>query len=101
MLSRVSNPLTACLLAYFALFAVYSPAQHQRGELRLDVHDDAGGALAAAVDVTSDINQLHRNASTDASGHYVALELPFGLYRISVSHLGFQTSTQVFRIEPL
>jgi hypothetical protein len=62
------------------------------------VHDAAGGALVAAIDVTSDINQLHRNASTDASGHYVALELPFGLYRISVSHLGFQTSTQVFRI---
>ncbi len=62
------------------------------------MHDAAGGALVAAIDVTSDINQLHRNASTDASGHYAAQDLPFGLYRIRVSHLGFQTSTQVFRI---
>jgi outer membrane cobalamin receptor len=62
------------------------------------VHDGAGAALSASIDVTSEINQLHRNASTDASGHYVAQDLPFGLYRISVSHPGFKTSTQLVRI---
>src|ERR1017187_2957451 len=98
VLARVSVPPTIRLLACFAIVALYGSAQHQRGELRLEGHDGAGGALSAAIDVTSEINQLHRNASTDASGHYVAQDLPFGLYRISVSHPGFKTSTQLVRI---
>ena len=62
------------------------------------VHDPAGGALIAAVDLTSQINQLHRKASTDAVGQYAAQDLPFGLYQVRVSHPGFQTFTQVIRI---
>ena len=98
MLPRASTPLTLRLLACFAIAAVYSSAQHQRGELRLDVHDDAGGTLVAVVDLTSDINQLHRNAPADARGQYVAQDIPFGLYRVSVSHPGFETFTQVVRV---
>ena len=97
MLPRLSNPPTR-LLACFALAAVYGTAQHQRGELRLEVHDAAAGALVAAVDLTSEINQLHRKASTDVNGRYAAQDLPFGLYRVSVSDPGFQTFTQVVRI---
>ena len=97
MLSGLSNsPIR--LLAFFAIAAVCGTAQHQRGELRLEVHDAAGGALVAAVDLTSQINQLHRKASTDANGHYAAQDLPFGLYRVSVSDPGFQTFTQVVRV---
>ena len=55
------------LLVCFAVAAVYCSAQHQRGELRLQVRDAAGGALVAAVDLTSELNQLHRQASTDAN----------------------------------
>ena len=62
------------------------------------MHDSAGGALVAAVDLTSEINQLHRKTSTDANGECAVQELPFGLYRVSVSHLGFQTFTQVVRV---
>jgi hypothetical protein len=64
----------------------------------LEVHDAAAGALVAAVDLTSEINQLHRKASTDVNGRYAAQDLPFGLYRVSVSDPGFQTFTQVVRI---
>jgi len=78
--------------------AVCALAQRQRGELRLDVRDPAGAALVATVDLVSDINQLHRTASTDAAGQYSAHDLPFGLYRVSVSHEGFQTFSQVVRV---
>ena len=64
----------------------------------MEVHDDTAGALVAAVDLTSEINQLHRQASTDVNGRYAAQDLPFGLYRVSVSDPGFQTFTQVVRI---
>jgi hypothetical protein len=73
-------------------------AQRQLGELRLQVDDPAGAPLIAAVDLVSEINQLHRGALTDAAGQYAAQDLPFGLYRVRVSHEGFQTSTRVVRI---
>ena len=62
------------------------------------MHDPVGGALVAAVDLASEINQLHRKASTDAGGQYNPQDLPFGLYHVSVSHPGFRTSTQLVRI---
>jgi outer membrane cobalamin receptor len=94
----VANRPARHFLACFAIAAVCALAQHERGELRLEVHDVAGVALVAAIDVASDMNQFHRNGSTDASGRWVAQDLPFGLYRLSVSHPGFETSTQVLRI---
>ena len=94
MLLRGWNPR---LLLCFTT-AACALAQRQRGELRLEVRDPAGAALIAAVDLTSDINQLHRTGSTDIFGKYSAQDLPFGLYRISVSHENFQTSTQVVRL---
>jgi hypothetical protein len=73
-------------------------AQRQRGELRISVADPAGGALVGAVDLLSEINQVHRSGVTDSSGHYTAQDLPFGLYRVRVSREGFQTFTQVVRV---
>ena len=82
------------------MFAALVPAmaQQQRGELRLEVHDPSGAMLIASVELVSELNQLRRTASTDAAGQYVAQDLPFGLYRLSVSHQGFQTAAQVVRI---
>lgn len=86
------------LLMCLAAAAICGLAQRQRGELRLEVRDPAGAALVAAVDLVSDINQLHRTASTNAAGQYTIQDLPFGLYRVRVSHENFQTSTQVVRV---
>src|SRR5271165_762089 len=88
----------AVLILCFLLASVLVFAQRQRGELRLEVRDPAGGALVATVDLASDMNQLHRGAATDTGGRYAAQNLPFGPYRLSVSHEGFQTFTQVVRI---
>jgi hypothetical protein len=98
MRSRLSDPWVVRLLLCFAGPAVCALAQRQRGELRLDVHDSAGGALVAAIDLVSEINQVHRNASTDAGGRYTAQDLPFGLYTVRFSHEGFQPATRLVRI---
>ncbi|HJZ98487.1 MAG TPA: TonB-dependent receptor [Candidatus Solibacter sp.] len=80
------------------VFAVCAFAQRQRGELRIAVHDGTGAALAAAVDLASDINQLHRTTLTDAAGQYTAQDLPFGVYRVRISRDGFEPSTQMVRV---
>jgi hypothetical protein len=99
MLSELGRTLPLRFLLLLAVAAVSGLAQRQRGELRLEVHDRAGGPLlAAAVDLASDINQLHRSASTDADGQYIAHDLAFGVYRVRVFHDGFQPSTRLVRI---
>lgn len=89
----------AIVLASAALyFAQLCFAQQRRGELRIEVRDPTGGALAASVDLVSEINQVRRSASTDSAGQYIAQDLPFGLYRISASRQGFMASSQIVRI---
>jgi len=98
MLPETSHLGPTRLLICFCVAAVYGFAQGPRGELRFNVLDPAGAALLATIDLTSDVNQLHRNASTDANGRYVARDLPFGLYQIRVAHEGFQALTQLVRV---
>jgi hypothetical protein len=81
-----------------AVTAIHGVAQRQRGELRLEVLDPAGSALVGPVDVVSELNELHRYGNTDATGHYTTQDLPFGLYRVRVSHEGFQAFTQLVRV---
>ena len=64
----------------------------------MQVRDSGGGALAASIDLVSEINQLHRSGATDAAGQYAAQDLPFGLYKVRVSREGFQAATQVVRV---
>jgi hypothetical protein len=98
MLPGIIKLQTTRIVVCFAVTAVYGFAQRQRGELRLEVLDPAGSALVAAVDVVSELNELHRGGDTDATGRYTTQDLPFGLYRVRVSHEGFQTSTQLVRV---
>lgn len=87
-----------CLVLFFAAGMLCALAQRQRGELRLEVHDSAGAALPSDIDLTSEVNQLHRTARTDAAGKYAAQDLPFGLYRVNVSHAGFVSASHLVRI---
>lgn len=94
----MSNPRILRYLVCLAAAAACAFPQGPRGELRLEIHDASGDALVAAVDLVSSINQLHRSQMTDSSGKYTALDLPFGLYSVRVSHEGFQIATRVVRI---
>ena len=86
----------ACILAVI-MTAVPGLAQHERGEIHLQVQDQRGGPLQASVELVSEINQVQRAASTDREGHYVARDLPFGVYKLRVSRKEFLPSEQLIK----
>jgi len=64
-------------------------AQRARGELRIEVHDPQGATVPTQAELVSDANQFRRTFQVSADGHYVIQDLPFGVYRLSVSTEGF------------
>jgi hypothetical protein len=67
--------------------------------MRLKVRDPNGGALvAASVDLVSQANQVRRSFLTDQDGNCLARELPFGRYRLQVSHAGFLSAEQLVEV---
>lgn len=63
--------------------------QRQSGELRLVVKDASGAALTASGVMTSQASQTSFPFVTDGQGRYTRTALPFGLYRLQVTHAGF------------
>jgi outer membrane cobalamin receptor len=90
---RVSKAASSgpCLVLCALFFLYVSPirAQHVRSELHIDVHDAQGTPLNPAGDLLSEANQLHRTFQIGADGAYVAKDLPFGVYRLSLQKDGF------------
>src|SRR5438132_7113130 len=76
--------LIVCLLS-----AAMAWAQHARGELRVEVHDSQSVALAARAELVSEGNQRHRSFLVGPDGRSAAQDLPFGVYRLSLSAQGF------------
>jgi TonB-dependent Receptor Plug Domain len=64
-------------------------AQRARGELRIEVHDPQGATLPATAELVSNGNQVRRNFSIAPDGRYIAEDLPFGIYRLSLKAEGF------------
>jgi hypothetical protein len=64
-------------------------AQRVRGELRLEVHDAQGAVLAPSGELSSEANQFRRTFAVGADGRYLAQDLPFGVYRLSLHSEGF------------
>jgi hypothetical protein len=78
-----------CVLAFFLLATSPARAQRVRGELRLEVRDPQGSALSPGAELVSDANQVHRSFQVSPDGHYVAQDLPFGVYRLTLSAKDF------------
>lgn len=76
-------------LAFLFLCAPRTPAQRVRGELHLEVHDAQGAALEPSGELSSEANQFQRTFAVGADGHYMAQDLPFGTYRLSLHSKGF------------
>src|SRR6202035_1730484 len=76
-------------LAAFCLGTTTLHAQRVRGELRIEVHDSAGAAVAADAELLSEANQLHRTFKIAQDGRYTAQDLPFGIYRLKINAEGF------------
>jgi hypothetical protein len=72
------------------LTAMSMHAQHARGELRVEVRDPQGAAVATAdAELISDGTQFRRHFQIAHDGQYVAQDIPFGVYRLTVKAEGF------------
>src|ERR1700675_2375376 len=86
------------LVACVWFFALPAAAQRDRGELQIEVHDPQGAVLSASGELVSEGNQFHLNFTVGDDGRYAAHDLAFGVYRVSVSHLGFVPTVQLVEI---
>lgn len=89
MQPRNTMAIAIALLLSFGATAIRS--QRVRGELRIEVRDLQGAALAAEAELLSEANQMHRTFQVSPDGHYTAQDLPFGVYRLTVRAEGFAT----------
>src|SRR6266513_2070487 len=80
------------VMAIFALFflcALSTLAQRVRVELHLEVHDPHGTAVSPIGELVSKANGFRRTFVAGPEGRYVAQDLPFGVYRLSLQAEGF------------
>lgn len=87
-----------CVPALFALGTFAAQAQRVGGELRIDVRDPQGAALAPNAELVSEVNQLRRTFQVAVDGRYTAQDLPFGVYRLRLSAAGFAPWTSLVEI---
>ncbi|HXY04678.1 MAG TPA: TonB-dependent receptor, partial [Terriglobales bacterium] len=85
-------------MASFFLTAVSTFAQSNSGELRLKVTDPAGLAVKTSVQITSEANQYRSTLATGEDGRLDIQRLPYGVYELVVSRLGFATATESIQI---
>ncbi|MFN7993303.1 MAG: TonB-dependent receptor [Bryobacteraceae bacterium] len=80
------------------LVAIPVLAQVDTGELRLTVTDSTGLALPSAGTLVSQATQTRREFRTDGAGHFTFQHLPFGVYRLTVEHANFATTSALIEI---
>src|SRR5207245_10651290 len=81
--------MSAGVFAFFFLYVPNAKAQRVRGELRIEVRDAQGAAVAPSGELASEANEFRRTFVAGADGRYVAQDLPFGVYRLSLHAEGF------------
>ena len=89
------------MLSRFVVFAVLLPfafAQQDQGELRLAVKDSAGASIAATASLVNLAAQTRQAVQLPADGRFTFKNLPFGRYRLTVSHVNFLTSEELLDI---
>ena len=72
--------------------------QVDTGELRLSVSDATGLALPSSGILASAASQTRREFRTDDAGRFTFQHLPFGMYRLTVEHSGFASSSSLIEI---
>lgn len=87
------------LLLAFSLFAsMTARAQRVRGELRIQVRDQRGAAVAPRGELVSEGNHVRRSFQVSVEGDYLAQDLPFGVYRLSLTAERFAPWTGIVEI---
>jgi outer membrane cobalamin receptor len=77
------------LLVLILLCASPLLAQSNSGELRIRITDPSGLGVKSSVELVSEANQFQKTLTTDSAGDLVVKRIPFGVYRIQISHPGF------------
>jgi outer membrane cobalamin receptor len=75
-----------------------SRAQRERGELQIEVRDPQGQSTGAAGELVSESNQVKKQFTIGADGKYLAPELAFGVYRLSITAEGFAVWSNLVEI---
>ncbi|HEY1496754.1 MAG TPA: TonB-dependent receptor [Candidatus Solibacter sp.] len=73
-------------------------AQSDLGELRLTVRDPSGAPLAARADLVSSATGTRIAIDLASDGRYAFHALPFGLYRLRVTHANFAPATELIAL---
>jgi TonB-dependent receptor-like protein/carboxypeptidase family protein len=73
------------------LLAALVLAQRGAGELRIVVEDETAAPVRATGTLASESTRVRQQFTTDESGRYVAKDLPFGVYELSIAAPGFST----------
>jgi len=92
------NRALVCKLIFLVAVTSYIYGQSSLGELRLKVIDPDGNGLQSSVQLACDGNQVRRTYVTDEFGDLEAKTLPFGMYRIEISHEGFTTYSSIIEV---
>jgi outer membrane cobalamin receptor len=97
-LSLLARVVAAVAVLVLAFSGGTSRAQRARGELRIEVRDSQGASVPVAADLLSESNQLRRTFPVGPDGHYAAQDLPFGVYRLTLTAQGFATFSGLVEI---
>ncbi|HYL83520.1 MAG TPA: TonB-dependent receptor [Candidatus Angelobacter sp.] len=73
-------------------------AQRARGELRIEVRDSQGAALAPNAEFVSSANQFRRSFQVSPDGRYIVQDLPFGIYHLTLTAKGFADWTDLVEV---
>lgn len=75
-------------------------AQLDTGEIRVSVIDPNGLPLpSSTVTALSEASNTHRTFTTDSQGRFTFAHLPFGVYRLTVGHEGFQDHSELVHVQ--
>ena len=87
-----------CLAALAAALSPCAFAQRGTGELRLSVKDGTGAGVAATVELVNQSTDTRQSVKVPADVRYSFKNLPFGFYRLLVTHSGFTPSSELIEI---
>ena len=98
METRVAKISLAVALFAFLFSVTAAQAQRARGEVRITVRDPQGAAVSSAGELVSDSNQFRRTFQVGDDGRYIAQDLPFGVYRLTLTAPGFASSSSLLEV---
>ncbi len=84
--------------AQLMVFAAPAIAQRGRGEIQIEVRDPQGQSAAAMGELVSESNRVRKDFAIPTDGKYLAAELAFGVYRLTVTAQGFAPWTGLVEI---